>query len=180
MLGLTLQAHRGLNFPIFILQVDDTPFDSDSLPGVLSTADIYQVSSSAYGVKLVASLHKTIAAVYPPYRLDVYGIPQIGQWFEVGPRDSSWKGVIFGCDEPLITFHAVGPAGQLPEKTTLNYAQKGLKIALGDTEYDGWAVQNELDSETSYFVKVDGNPESIMFCPFTEDEETEAFTIALR
>jgi len=179
MLGLSVQARRGLNFPIIVLQVGEEQIESATLPVVFQAADIYPAGSASFGPKLVAGLHKTVVPTYPPYRLDVYGIPQIGQWFEVGPREDSWQGVIFGTNEPSISFHAVGPAGQLPEKTVLNYAQQGIKIELGNNEYDGWAVQNKLDEMTSYFVKVDGNPGTIMFCPFTEDEETEAYTITL-
>jgi len=41
-------------------------------------------------------------------------------------------------------------------KIVLNYQQRGLEIELQGRKFTAWAVQNELDSESSYFVKVDG------------------------
>ncbi len=179
LLALSIQATRGINFPIVILQTGSTPIDSASLPILFGECKIYQVESAAYGAKIVAGLHTVSKPVFPPYRLDVYGIPQVGQWFEVGPREGNWEGAIFGTSEETISLHAVGPAGQLPEKSTLNYPQMGLKINLGDKEFEGWAVQNSFDKKTSYYVKVDNHPETIMFCPYTQEDEAEAYIIDL-
>lgn len=180
LLALSIQARRGINFPIVILQQGTASIDLASLPIFFGSCQIYEIAGAAYGAKLVAALHKTSKPSFPPYRLDVYGIPQVGQWFEVGPREGSWEGAIFGTVGETILLHAVGPAGQLPEKSVLNYAQKGLEINLGDREFSGWAVQNKIDEKTSYYVKVDGHPKTIMFCPYTQDDETGAYIVDLK
>ncbi len=180
LLTLSIQARLGINFPIVILQEGAASIDLASLPIFFGNCKIHQITSAAYGAKIVADLHKTSKPAFPPYRLDVYGIPQVGQWFEVGPREGSWEGAIFGTVGETILLHAVGPAGQLPEKSVLNYAQKGLEIKFGDREFSGWAVQNQIDEKTSYYVKVDGHPKTIMFCSYTQDDDTEAYVIDLK
>lgn len=179
MLALTVQAQKGIGFPIVVVQAGPAPVQVDTLPERLSNCAVYQGEPSGYGAKIVAALHKPVAKVTPPYRIDVYGIPRIGQWFEIGPMGKVWEGVIFATSGEAITMHAVGKSGQLPETSVLNYAQQGLKIDMGEMSFDGWAVQNVLDADTSYFVKVEGAPEAVMFCPYSQEDETEAYVIRL-
>ncbi len=180
MLALAVQAERGLDFPIIILQTEGEAIHPDTLPTPLANARILPLGGDSYAAKLVAIAHTPVQYVQPGYRLDVYGIPNIGQWFEVGPLDSNWQGAIFGVSNGEITLHAVGPAGQLPEKSVLNYPQQGLQIAMGDCEFTAWGVQNELDSSSSYYLKIEGTPEKIMFCPYSSEEETEAYIVTLQ
>lgn len=179
LLALTVQAARGLGFPIVFLQEGDAAIVPESLPTPLAGGRVLEVSSG-YGPKIIADLHKPVPSVRADYRIDVYGIPQVGQWFEVGPRDSGWDGAIFGTAPEGITFQAVGAAGQLPEKSTLNYPQQGIKLNIGDREFDAWGVQNEFDGDTSYYLKVDSYPEAVMFCPYAQDDEAEAYVISLK
>ncbi len=53
----------------------------------------------------------------------------------------------------------------------------GLKLNLGGKQYIAWTVQNEIDSETSYFVKVEGSPESFIFGPYSTQEEAEVYVM---
>jgi len=57
---------------------------------------------------------------------------------------------------------------------------RGLKLSLGEQEYTAWAVKNPLDSETSYFVKIEGAPGSILFGSFSEDDQTDLFVYHLK
>lgn len=179
MLALTVQAGRGSGFPIIILQTGDTAIEPEALPTPLTSARILPLTNESFAAKLVAIAHSPVQQVDPGYRLDVYGIPNVGQWFEVGPQKDSWHGAIFGISDGEIKLHAVGPAGQLPEKTVLNYPQQGLEIELGDQKFSAWAVQNDIDSKNSYYLKIAGTPGKILFCPYSSEEETEAFTITL-
>ena len=137
-------------------------------------------SNAGLGAKLVARVHKPAKPLSSEYHMDVYGNEQIGQWFEVRPAKSAWPGAMFGVAGAEIAFHAVGPTGSLPSKTTLNYPMQGLKLEMGDKEYTAWAAQNELNAETSYFVKVAGFPESIVFGPFSTEEAADVFVVRLK
>jgi hypothetical protein len=180
LLALTVQAQRGLRFPIMILQTQGELVSSEQLSTPLKGADVLPVSGGGIGAKLVAKVHATPKPLLTEYRLDIYGNEQIGQWFEVQPAQSSWPGVMFGVTGAEITFHAVGPNGSLPKKTVLNYPMQGLKLEMGDKEYTAWATQNELNAETSYFVKVEGYPDSILFGPFSTVAEADVFMVKLK
>jgi len=56
---------------------------------------------------------------------------------------------------------------------------KGLKLSLGEKEYSAWAAQNELTPETSYFVKIQGAPESLLFGPYSTQEEAELYVLKI-
>ncbi len=179
-LAITVQAQRGPNFPILILQTKGEPISAGKLTTPLSGTDVLSVSDPGVGAKLVAKVHKSAGEISPEYRLDTYGSAQIGQWFEVGPESTSWPGSIFGVTGANIVLHAVGPKGKLPSQSVLNYPMRGLRLNLGKTEYEGWAVQNELDTETSYFVKVEGFPESILFGPYSTEEAADVYVVKLK
>jgi len=180
LLAITVQAQRGLHFPIMILQTQGELVSFEQLSTPLKGANVLSVSGGGIGAKLVARVHAPPKPLSAEYYLDIYGNEQIGQWFEVRPAQSSWPGVMFGVTGAEITFHAVGPAGSLPSKTTLNYPMQGLKMEMGDKEYTAWAAQNELNAETSYFVKVEGYPDSILFGPFSPEAEADVFVVRLK
>jgi hypothetical protein len=180
MLALTVQAAKGLDFPIIILRNAGEAITTDTLPTPLAACDIFDLNNPAYGAKIVARLHRQVKGPLPPYRLDVYGIPQIGQWFEIGPRDGTWSGALFGTSDAGPCLHTVGSSGQLPEKSILNYPQRGLEIELQGRKFTAWAVQNELNPESSYYVKVDGHPDSILFSSYSSAEEAEVFVLKLK
>jgi hypothetical protein len=182
LLAIITQAKRGFNFPIVILQTHGTLISSDQLPTPLKGADILLLSDSGLAAKLVAKAHQTSQLILHEYFIDIHGDAHIGQWFETRPFNSNWLGAMFGVYGGEIAFHGVGPSGELPSKSTLNYPMKGLRLDLKGKEYFAWAVKNKLDDETSYFVKIDGFPESILFGPFpTEGEdETDVHVIELK
>jgi hypothetical protein len=180
LLAITVQARRSPGFPIIILQTHGDPVSDDQLAMPLKGTDIFSASDPGIGAKLVAKAHKTSKQISPEYIIDVYGNEQIGQWFEVRPVNSTWPGAMFGVDSGEITFQAVGPYGNLPSKSVLNYPMEGLKLNLGNKEYTAWAAQNELNPETSYFVKVDGFPESILFGPYSTEEAADVYVIKLK
>jgi hypothetical protein len=180
LLAITVQAKIGLGFPIVLLQTEGEPILPDSLTTPLKGVDVLPVSSATLGAKLVAKAHATPKKISPEYYIDVYGNEQIGQWFEIRPVSSVWPGAMFGVDSGEIAFQAVGPCGKLPSKSVLNYPMEGLKLNLGDKEFNAWAAQNELNDETSYFVKVDGFPQSILFGPYSTEEAADVYMIDLK
>jgi hypothetical protein len=125
-------------------------------------------------------VHRPTQRIPLEYRLDVYGTPEIGQWFEIGPQNGIWSGAMFGITEGEIRFHAVGPKERLPTQSVLHYSIKGLGLSLAGKEYTAWAVQNELDPQASYFVKVEGSPSSILFGAYSSQEEAEMYVVRLK
>ena len=179
LLTLTLQAKRGMAFPMVILVAQGEIPSPETLPTPLKGVDFLSLSDPGMAAKLVVKIHSTASEIASEYRLDVYGNPHIGQWFEIGPQKGSWPGAMFGVAGGEITFHAVGLKGKLPDTSVINYPLKGLKLNLGEKEYIAWAAQNELDSETSYFVKIKGFPESILFGPYSTQEEADLYVMKI-
>ncbi|HVO83144.1 MAG TPA: hypothetical protein VMU60_01845 [Syntrophobacteria bacterium] len=180
LLAITVQAQRGLGFPIALLLTGGELPQVETLPTPLKAAIVLSASDATYGARVVAGVHAPMKHPLPEYRLDVYGNSQIGQWFEVGPREGPWRGAMLGVSGADISFHGVGPKGSLPSRSVLNYPMKGLKVTLGDNEYVAWAVQNDLDARNSYFVKVEGCPGSILFGPYSSDQEAEVHIVTLK
>lgn len=187
--GLSLMAcvlaHRhGGNFPVMTLWNSVIPVHAD-LPQLLQSADVLQESAPVWPAKIVAKANKTgkaTAAAAYDYRVDVQGDERIGQWFEVGPREGLWRGVVFGvCGGGAeINFQAVGAKGVLPEKTVLEYAQQGMKIQAGNRDFTAWAVRNHVASSASYFVRVKGSPEAVLFMPYADDSDVSATVLGLQ
>jgi len=180
LLAITVQARKGLNFPILILQTEGELLGAEKLSTPLQGAAVMLLSDAGLGAKVVAKVHTQPKPISSEYQLDIIGSEHIGQWFEVRPVNAKWPGVMFGVADAEIAFHAVGPAGSLPSKTVLNYPMQGLKLEMGQKEYTAWAAQNELDDETSYFVKVDGFPGSIIFGSYSTEEAADVFVLRLK
>jgi hypothetical protein len=179
MLALSVQAVRGHGFPIIFLHDGKIP-SIDSLPTPFQGAEFFAVDNPAVGAKLVAKANMPLKKVSAEYRLDIYAIPQLGQWFEVGLFDSDWKGAMFGVCGGEIDAHGVGPAGKLPEKAVLEYPMQGLKLTQGKREYAAWAVQNRLDAGSSYYVRIKGEPQSVLFGTLAEGDDAEVYILNLQ
>jgi len=179
MLALSVQAVRGHGFPIVFLHDGQIP-SIDRLPAPFQGAEILAIDNTAIGAKLVARANMPFEKISAEYRLDIYAIPQLGQWFEVGPFDSDWRGAMFGVCGGEIDAHGVGPAGKLPEKAVLEYPMQGLKLTLGEREYVAWAVQNRLDAGSSYYVRIKGEPQSVLFGTLAEGDDAEAYVLNIQ
>ena len=173
-----LVAERGAAFPIVILD----PGTGLVLPDRLVSATVLPLALPTWPAKLVAKANMPAnAPAAAEYRLNVLGNEQLGQWFEIGLNGAAWSGVVFGvCGEKAkINFQAVGPAGKLPEKATLEFAQEGLKLDVGGREFIAWAVRNNIDADTSYFARVEGCPEAILMMPYPDEDAAEATVLGL-
>jgi hypothetical protein len=179
MLAVAAQAQRGLSFPIALLLEGGETVSAETLPVPLKGCDVFYLADPGLGAKLVAKVHTPAGEIGSEYWLDAYGNPQIGQWFEVGPRTAAWSGAMFGVAGGEIAFHGVGSKGSLPSHSVLHHPSQGMKMTFGAKKYDAWAVRNELDPQTSYFVKVTGFPESILFGPFSTTEAADVYVVTL-
>ena len=173
-----MAGQRGHGFPILV-----SPFageiDPTSLPTPLRGAEA--VTGAALGPKLAAKANIPPRPETADYRLRVSPLPGLGLWFEAGPAPGhAWKGAMFGANGASIDAHGVGPAGNIPERATLNYPVKGMRLTAGDREYQAWGVANPLTEADSYFVRVTGAPSAILFGELPQGDEAEMFTLLLK
>ncbi len=179
MLALSVQSIRGHGYPILLVHADQTLLPGE-LPTPLQGTEVMSETNPAFGARIVALANMPLKKLAAEYRLDVYALPQLGIWFEIGPVDTEWKGAMFGVAGDEINAHGVGPAGKLPQKAVLEYPMQGLELSLADTQYMAWAVQNRLDDATSYYVKVNGQPDAIVLGPLAEGDDAEAYVLRLK
>ena len=178
LLAVAVQARRGHGFPIICI-CDDGDLDPASLPTLLRGAEV--VDEAKLGAKLAAKVNMPIKKVDAEYRFDLYPMPSLGLWIEVGPAPGhTWKGALLGVSDGDIGAHGVGEAGQLPEKCVLNYPMKGLKMEMSGKDFIGWAVKNELGENESYFVKVAGTPGAMIFGEFPDGDDAEFYSLELK
>jgi hypothetical protein len=166
LMATALRSESGKQFPIATLWNTAPPADHP-LPQLMASAQMIEESNSAWAAKIVAKINAAAKPLEQDHRLDVLGDERLGQWFEISPMSASWDGVIFGvaglnCE---ITFQAVGPSGMLPEKATLEYAQEGLRIEAIGREFVAWAVANQVGAGLSYYARVKGLPDALLFMP---------------
>lgn len=172
-------AARGADLQGVCLGLD---FEPEALPTLLGGFRCFDGAGGAWAAKLVAAAHAGGAAAAQPedYRFNVIAHSLIGQWLEVGPRDGDWRGAMLGVsEEGEITHHAVGPAGQLPEKAVLEYPTRGIEAELGGTKFTAWAVQNALGPADSYYVKVEGCPARLLFGGHPGTDQAEVTVLDL-
>jgi len=170
---------RGYDFPIFVLAAD---FNNDAeLPFLLRDATIVSSSEAAWAAKIVAQLHLKRSVEAPSYRFSVRANPAFGLWLEIGPREGEWQGVMAGVsDSAEITHQAVGERGVVPERCTLEYPIQGMKGEIGDHAYQLWATKNRLSSNESYYIRITGTPERVVFGNYPdEDAEGDVTVIEL-
>ena len=180
MLALAVQARRGHHFPVLFITTSGE-VAAATLPTPLRGLQDFPLASPALGPKIIAQANLPAAPVKAEYLLDVHAVPGIGQWFEAGPAPGhSWAGALFGVDAGEIDSHAVGPQGHLPERATLEYPLKGLKLKLGEREYTAWAVKNAVDDRSAYFLRVKGFPAAVVFGAFPEGDDAEMFSVTLK
>jgi len=177
LLTLSVQAARGNGFPILWVTTSGD-MDPAILPTPLRGAAAMGAANASLGAKIVARANTPAPKIAADYRLAVHANPGFGVWLEVGPgKELSWSGALLGVCGGGIDAHGVGPAGKLPSRAVLEYPMKGLQIELGEKKYTGWAVQNQLDDGTSYYVRITETPTSLLFGPYSQEDAAEVHVI---
>jgi hypothetical protein len=175
-LALMVQSKKSA-LPILILTTDKE-VETSTLPSPLKQAQILDFKLASLPVKIVALLNTPKTNQDVGYRIDIHPLRELGLWIEVGPsKDATWSGVMLGVNGCEINFQTYGDVGNMPEHSTLEYPQQGLKINLAETEFTAWAIQNKMDSSKSYFARVDTLPDQILFGAYSNDEETDVYVI---
>jgi hypothetical protein len=179
LLALSIQAKRGNAFPIAMVETKGI-IDIETLPTPLQGSNALSMNDPSIGAKLIAQASLPAAGETPEYRLDIHAHPALGLWFEVGPgRGCTWSGALFGVQGGEIDSHGIGPSGSLPEKAILEHPMKGLKLQLSEKEFTAWSVQNKLKDDTSYYIRVQKTPETVLFGSLSQENNVEVNVLKL-
>lgn len=150
-----------------------------ALPTPLAAA--IEIAPDKLGARLAAKLGMG-KKTETEYFLDVHPLPA-GDGFvvELGPQaGAEWSGALLATTgSGKISHHTVGSRGVVPEKGVVEYAMKGVKLEAGGKEYTGWAVANRLDERSSYFVRVSGESNGLLFGQLPSDNAGDLFSLIL-
>ena len=188
LIAANLRSALGADFGIAVLWADAPgadPASRPALPAQLRDALVLE-PGAAWPARLVARVHRArTPAMAIADRLSVHGNEQLGQWIELAPGAGSWQGVVFAVagEGAAIDFQATGPSGGLPETATIAYGQSGLKLESAGRAFTGWALRNEIGATAggpvSYYARVRGCPEALLWMPYTEEDDADATLLAL-
>ena len=179
LLALRVFAGRGHAFPVVLVWTagDGSTYQA---PTLLQGADVFAASNPSLAVKLVAAANAVPQPIEKDYHLNVHAFPGLGVWLEAGPaKGQEWKGALLGVHGGDIDFQAVGPRDVLPERSGLQYPVKGMKISLGEDEFTAWGAQNRLTHDDSYFARITGMPDRILFGPYPGEDAAEMHVVRL-
>jgi hypothetical protein len=191
LIAANLRSALGADFGFAVLWPDATGAGGTSsserpaLPAQMRDALVLE-PGPAWPAKLVARMHRARPqAVAAADRISVHGNAQLGQWIELAPGAGSWQGLMFAVagEGASIDFQATGPSGGLPETSTIAYGQSGLKLESAGRAFTGWALRNEVGTTpagpVSYYARVRGRPEALLWMPYTEEDDADATLLAL-
>jgi len=181
LLALSVQAQKAAQVPVMIL-TDKPESLKEKLPTPLSDAMVFSPDNPALGAKITAKANLPLKPVSRPYRLNIHAMPKIGLWIEAGPPTGTWEGIIVGAggNGAAIDAMGIGPAGQIPEKSVLEYPMRNMTLALADLEFNAWAAQNHVSETESVYVRIKGQPGALLFGPFAPDaDELDVYTLTL-
>ena len=152
------------------------------LPGTPLLGDFEIVQGAGWQAKAVARLHAPRKPKWP-VRFGLYAQERLGVWLEVKPQPTeTTAGCLVGVsgNESKISFHAVGEAGRLPEKSINEYEMKGIEFETAGYKFTAWALQNTLTPTDAYYVRVEGEPDVLAIGTMPGGEVSDVDLFCLR
>ncbi len=114
--------------------------EEPEFPDLLGHVRVF-AANAGFAPRLAALRLKPPSLARPDFHLRVYGDPLLGLWLEAGPPQGEvWQGFMAGVAEGEVTAFGVGPRGAVPQKTTLEYPQCGIKGTWGDRDFSACAA----------------------------------------
>ena len=86
------------------------------------------------------------------------------------PDGERWEGFMAGVTGAKVVAFGVGPRGIIPDKSTLEFPMFGIQGDFREVPFSACAAKNTLDRDTSCYLCVDGEPESLFCTSYPEDE----------
>lgn len=170
------RQRQGIGPLSILISCDGAGMTTEDLPAPLTGAEFV---SRGLGAKAVARLHAPQKTRHLPCRLNVHALPGLGLWLECGPSSEPWQGALLGACGAEPDAHGVGQAGIIPDRCTLHHPVRGIRLEAGERDFTAWGVMNGLSPAESYYVRLDGLPDALVFGPFPQDDDPELHILSL-
>lgn len=161
---LALQTQLGKPVAGFVILTDALEASSPTANTQFSILGDWEVVTGGnWAAKVVARFHAPRQPKWP-VKLGLIAREKLGVWLAVSPlAGQSTLGCLVGVsgNEADISFHAVGPAGGLPETSINEFELKGIEFEAGGQLFKAWALQNTIGPEQAYYVRLEGEPRVI-------------------
>lgn len=178
-LSLQSRCRRPVNG--YTLFTDDPAAADSPRAGYAVLNDWACINGTRWQAKVVARAHAPVAASWPA-RLGLHAHERLGVWLETHPSPGSTSpGALVGVagNEARIDFHAVGPAGGMPQRTVNEYELQGLQFEAGGLSFQAWGLRNAIPADHSYYVRLDGEPDTLAIGTLPEGEPGDVSLITL-
>ena len=143
--------------------------------------DWSRLDGTRWQAKVVARAHAPIAPSWPA-RLALHAHERLGIWLETHPAPGDTApGALVGIagNDARIDFHAVGPAGGMPERTVNEYELQGLQFEAGGQAFQAWGLRNAIAPDHSYYVRLDGEPDTLAIGTLPGGEPEDVSLVAM-
>lgn len=143
------------------------------VPYAMSHIRIFR-HTQKYAVKLMVAKARPQPFMPLPFHAKAHLDPLIGAWLEVAPPDNEkWDGFMAGVTQAKVIAFGVGPRGAIPARSTLRYPQLGIEGTVGDLPFSACAAKNELASDVSCYMRLDGAPNHILCTEYPDEDRPE-------
>ena len=140
------------------------------VPQMLEHVQIFG-KNKKYAAKLIAKRSQLPEFPERPFHIKSHLNPLIGAWLEIGPpENSTWSGFMAGVTSAEVVAFGVGPRGILPNTSSLQFPRLGIQGTLGEKDFSACAAKNELTSEISCYMRLDGCPGLVFCAEYLEDD----------
>jgi|SRR5690606_27593291 len=160
---LALQTRLGRTVNGFTLLTGESDQAGNPAANPAVLGDYLPLDGTRWQAKVVARAHAPVAPSWPA-RLGLHAHERLGIWLETHPAPGQTaSGALVGVagNAAKIDFHAVGPAGRLPDRTVNEYELQGIQFEAGGQAFDAWGLRNTLPPGDSYYVRLDGEPDTL-------------------
>ncbi|MER1967077.1 hypothetical protein [Castellaniella sp. GW247-6E4] len=178
---LALQTRLGRPVNGFALVTGEPDGAGDASMGNAILGDWARLDGTRWQAKVVARAHAPIAPPWP-VRLGLHAHERLGIWLETHPAPGKTAaGALVGVagNAAKIDFHAVGPAGGMPERSVNEYELQGLQFEAAGQAFQAWGLRNAIAPDHSYYVRLDGEPDTLAIGALPDGELEDVSLIAM-
>ena len=105
--------------------------------------------------------------------------PQLDTFVTVAERGSFTKAAEELCITPTAVIKQINLLEAKLGLKLFERSHRGLKLTANEREFTAWGTGNRLTPADSYFVRLDGLPDALVFGPLPDGDAADLFVLPL-